>query len=359
MTARSLGRAGARGRGAAVAAAGVAVLAVAGLAGCGNGGFNGIYSIPLPGGANLGSHPYRVTAQFTNVSDLVPQSSVKVNDVSVGRVTNIYLPRGSWNADVTMLINGSVHLPANAIAQVLQSSLLGEQYVGLSAPPGVAPAGRLRNGAVIPVYRTTTNATVEQVLGALSLLLNGGGINQIHTITTQLDAALTGNAPQIRSVLVRLRTFLANLNAHRKDIEAALDGLSGLSIALAARDREIGNVLDNFTPGLRVLADERAQLVTLLVALHSLTGVAVSTIHASQADFVANLRSLQPILKKLADAGQSLPLALQVLLTYPFTNQVLKDIKGDYLNTYLSIRARPGTTIIAPVKPPRPRGGGH
>ena len=45
-------------------------------------GSNGIYSIPLPGGASLGSHPYQVTAQFANVVDLVPQSAVKVNDVA-------------------------------------------------------------------------------------------------------------------------------------------------------------------------------------------------------------------------------------------------------------------------------------
>ncbi len=92
-----------------------------------------------------------------------------------------------------MLVNGSVRLPGNAIAEIEQSSLLGEQFVALSVPPGIAPTGRLASGAVIPVVRTTSNATVEQVLGALSLLLNGGGIDQLHTITTQLNAALSGN----------------------------------------------------------------------------------------------------------------------------------------------------------------------
>jgi hypothetical protein len=45
---------------------------------------------------------------------------------------------------------------------------------------------------------------------------------------------------------------------------------------------------------------------------------------------------------------------------------VLKDIKGDYLNAYLSITAAKGTTVIAPVVPNAapaptagPRGGGH
>ncbi len=111
-------------------------------------------------------------------------------------------------------------------------------------------------------------------------------------------------------------------------------------------------MLTDFTPGLKVLADQRAALVDMLNSLHRLTGVAVSTINASQANLVSDLRNLAPTLRELANAGQSLPLALQVLLTYPFTNQVLNDVKGDYLNAYLSLRAAKGTTVIPPVVPP-------
>ncbi len=350
-------RRGCRARAGALAAA--TGLAVAALAGCGSGGFNGIYSVPLPGGAQLGSHPFQVTAEFADAGDLVPQSAVMVNNVAVGRVTRIYLPRRSWIAHVTMIVNGSVRLPANAIAQVAQTSLLGEQYVALSAPPGIPPAGKLSNRALIPLSRTTSNATVEEVLGALSLLLNGGGISQLHVIVTQLDAAMAGNEPQIRSLLVRMHTVLGNLYVHRQSIKNALDGLDTLSATLAARDRQIGHVLDNLTPGLQVLAQERAQLVTMLTSLHRLSGVAVATIHASQANTVADLRALAPILRNLADAGQNLPLALQVLLTYPFTNQVLKAVKGDYLNIYLKLQAAKGTTVIPPIKPPAHRKRRH
>jgi phospholipid/cholesterol/gamma-HCH transport system substrate-binding protein len=321
-----------------------AAVALAGLlAGCSS-GFNGIYSLPLPGGASLGAHPYQVTARFANAENLVPQAAVQVNNVAVGRVTRIYLPPGSWTASVTMVVNGDVRLPANAIAAVQQSSLLGEQYIALSAPPGVPAAGRLHGGMVIPVSRTTSNATVEDVLGALSLVLNGGGISQLHTITTQLNAALAGHELQIRALFAQITTLVSNLNSHRQDILNALDGLDSLSVTLAARNRQIGAVLDNLSPGLRVL--------------HRLSGVAVTTIRASQASLVSDLSQLAPTLRQLANAGQNLPLALQVLLTYPFTNQVLSDIKGDYLNAYLSLRAAPGTTVIPPVHPSHAKGQG-
>ena len=332
---------------------GVATLAgLGGLAGCSSSsGFQGIYSLPLPGGPPLGPHPYTVKAVFANVVDLVPHATVRVNDVAVGQVTGLSVPLGSWDATVTMVINGSVRLPANATAELAESSLLGEEYVALGPPPGAAPQGTLADGATIPLRSTTANVTVEQVLGALSLLLNGGGLNQVHAITTQLNDALSGNEPQVRSLLTEIVSLAQNLNAHRSDIISALNGLNQLSATLAARDRQIGYVLDNLGPGLAVLNKEKSQLVTMLNALHTLSGVAVSTINQSQSALVTDLTELEPVLRNLASAGNALPQSLQVLFTYPFTDQVLNDIKGDYLNAFLHVTARNGTCVYAPLVP--------
>jgi phospholipid/cholesterol/gamma-HCH transport system substrate-binding protein len=43
-----------------------------------------------------------------------------------------------------------------------------------------------------------------------------------------------------------------------------------------------------------------------------------------------------------------LPKSLQVLITYPFTDEVSKGIKGDYLNGYLTVIAAPGYDCVIP-----------
>ncbi|MGI5229225.1 MCE family protein [Actinoallomurus sp. CA-142502] len=320
------------------------------LAGCGSGGFGGVYGLTLPGGADLGSHPYQVTAQFANVHDLVPQAAVKVNDVAVGRVSKITLPRNGWTANVVMLVNGKVHLPADAYARLAQSSLLGEKYIELSTPSG-GGSGTLADGAVIPMARTDRDPEIEEVFGALSLLLNGGGLSQLRTITQEMNKALGGNEPQVRSMLGRLNTLVSNLNDHRKDITDAIDALDRLSATLASRKEQIGTVLDDLGPGLDVLEQQRGALVTMLRSLEELSGVAVTTINKSKADMVADLQALAPVLANLSDAGRNLPKSLQVLLTYPFTDEVLNGVKGDYLNVYLSVTAPPGTEVIPPIVP--------
>ncbi|MDG4862512.1 MlaD family protein [Streptomyces sp. T-3] len=333
--------------------------------------FDGLQDLPLPGGADLGDHPYEITAEFRDVVSLFPHSAVKVNDVEVGRVTRIALADDGWTARVTLKVNGGVHLPANAYANLEQSSLLGEKYVQLVAPDdmrvrpdlentraGTTAAyaknqGRLRDGAVIPVARTNRNPEVEEVFGALSMVLSGGGVQQIQTISSELSKALGGNEPEIRSMLRQINTTAKSLDKNKEHITAALDGMNRLSTTLATRDRKIGEILQELPPGLKVLSDQRTSLVTMLRALDSLSSVAVDTVDRTKADLVADLKALAPVLKNLADAGGDLPASLEVMFTYPFTDEVLTGVKGDYLNVYLKIAAAPGTEIVPPV-----RGGG-
>ncbi|MFI0355650.1 MCE family protein [Actinomadura sp. 9N407] len=330
----------------------VAALAFAGavlLSGCG-GGFTGVQDLPLPGGADLGDDPYTVTAEFANVLDLVPQAAVKVNDVAVGRVSKVSLPLNGWTARVSLVINGKVKLPANATARLEQSSLLGEKYIQLAAPTTGA-SGSLADGATIPTARTNRNVEVEEVFGALSLLLNGGGLPQLRTISREINNALTGNEPEIKSVLKQLNELTSSLDSNKGDIVAALDGLNRLSATLSTHKEKLGVVLDDLSPGLKVLEEQRGALITMLRQFEDLSDIAVRTINASKDDMVADLRALAPTLRKLSDAGEDLPKSLEVLFTYPFTDEVMNAIKGDYLNVYLAVTAVPGTQIIPTITP--------
>lgn len=326
-------------------------------AGCTSTGVSGVYDLPLPGGADLGDHPYRVTVEFADVLDLVPQAAVKVNDVVVGRVESITLGGDDrWTPQVVVAVNGDVKLPADATASLRQSSLLGEKFVELAAPQDSENGRQLANGAVITADRTNRHTEVEEVFGALSLLLNGGGIGQLRTINQELSKALTGNEPEIKAFLANVNDLVTNLDAHRGDITAALDGLNQLSATLAGRNQQIRGVLTDLTPGLQALADQRSALVTMLQSLDTLSDVAVDTINASRADMVADLEALAPILNQLAAAGQNLPQALEILPTFPFTDELLAGAKGDYVNIFLTVEPYEGFPTPLPPLPIPPGG---
>jgi phospholipid/cholesterol/gamma-HCH transport system substrate-binding protein len=293
-------------------------------------GCEGIYDLPLPGGAATGSDAYHVTVEFRDVLDLVPQSAVKVNDVTVGAVDSVRLQ--GWHAEAVLRLRKSVHLPDNAVAQLRQTSLLGEKFVSLSPPTAVAPQGRLSEGDTIPLPRTGRNPEVEEVLSALSLVLNGGGVAQLKTINVELTRAMEGHEADIQGAVKQLDTFIAGLDERRADVVRALEGLDRLGATLAAQKGQIATAIDNLGPGLKVLADQRRQLTRMLTALADLGRVGTRVVETSRADTVANLRALAPILTRLEQAGSDLPYALEMLVTYPFPQAATGAVHGDYTN---------------------------
>ncbi|GAA1257463.1 MCE family protein [Oryzihumus leptocrescens] len=314
----------------------VAVLAVGSLAAC-----QGAYDLPLPGGAAQGGDVYHVTAEFADVLDLVPQSAVKVDEVTVGAVEKIEL--NGWTARVTLRLPKSVKLPDNAIASLHQTSLLGEKYVELAPPTDSTPEGSLSDGDNIPIGRTGRNPEVEEVLSAMSLLLNGGGVAQLKVIETELNKAMNGNESQIRDLVGQLDTFVSGLDKQKSEIVRAIEGIDRLSARIAARKDDLAKAVDTLPQGLKVLADQRRQLTTMLESLSRLGAVGTKVINASQDDTVANLKAISPILSQLNRAGDDLPKSMQLLLTYPFPDEAVKTIKGDYTNLWATADMNLGT----------------
>lgn len=316
-----------------------AVTAALGLSGC---QFQGAASLPLPGG--VGGDGYQVKIEFTDVLDLVPQSAVKVDDVTVGTVKDIALSKSGYTAVVTVAIRRDVQLPENATAIIRQTSLLGEKFVSLDRP--AAARGTLREGMYIPLERTNRNADIEEVLGALSLVLNGGSIEQLQVINSELTKALKGREPEVRAFLQQLTVFVRGLDQQKTQIVRALEGLDRLTGRLAAQRQVIDVALRDLPKGAAVLADERQQITQVLAGLRDLGTVATRVIQQTQQSTVADLRSLQPVLGQLAKAGKDLPLALELLTSYPFPRTVSLPnnrggIRGDYANLFITIDGDP------------------
>ncbi|WP_425295907.1 MCE family protein [Nocardia cyriacigeorgica] len=306
---------------------------------------DGIYSIPLPGGADVGSDPMHIDIRFDDVLDLVPQSAVKVEGVPVGRVEEISLAEDGWTANVSTVVNSSVDLPANALAEVRQSNLLGEKFIELSAPDGDDAGPRLSDGAVIPLTNTRHATEVEQVLGALSLLLNGGGVAQLQPIVSELNKALGGREDRVRAVLEQANTLIGGLEDQVDDITRALDGLETLSNRVAAQTRQLDRILDELPEGIRILEQQRPQLIALLAQLDRVGRAGFDVIDTAKDDLIRDLRALRPALQELGRAAPDLVTALPLVPTYPFPDSTLEGTFGGQVNTWLSVDQQIGVTL--------------
>ena len=314
------------------------------LAGC-----SSVYDLPLPGGPPADGPQLTVRAEFADVLDLVPRSSVRVDDVRVGEVTDISLD--GWTAVVTMRVPASAGLPDDVVAELKQTSLLGEKYVALQRPED-GGTGTLGDGDLIPLERTGRNPEVEEVLAALSLLLNGGGVGQLAVIERELNDALRGNSDDIRHLIGELDTFVGGLDEQRDEIVRAIDGIDRLSARLAAREDDLAAALEETPKGLAVLADQREQLTGMLTALGRLGDVGTRVVRASKEDTLADLAALKPILSRLRAAGDDLPASLELFLTYPFPDNAVDAVGGDYTDLWVTADLDLSGLPVAPSDAP-------
>jgi phospholipid/cholesterol/gamma-HCH transport system substrate-binding protein len=309
----------------------LAVLALVGLVtltGC-----RGLTDVRLPGGT-AGKNPYIVTVMFDDVLNLEQQSSVRVNDVAVGDVQKIEIQ--GFKAKVKLRIKKDVVLPANTFAELQQTSLFGEKFVALGPPPPPeAPVGRLVNGAVID--RSGRNPETEEVLAALSALLNGGGVTQLQTISVELSNALAGRESRVRDALRQLDSLVGALDDRKQEIVRALENVDALAQRLARQRGTIASALDNIPPALAVLTDQRTQLVRMLTSLSNLGRVSDDVIKNSRQQTVAVLNNLQPILENVDSARKNIVSSLELLTNYPFPTTVVNGVHGDYAGLYASL----------------------
>jgi phospholipid/cholesterol/gamma-HCH transport system substrate-binding protein len=272
--------------------------------------FDGAYDLPLPGSPVDDDNSFTITAEFADVLSVVPRSPVLVDDVTVGEVTEV--DRVDWHAKVTMRVREDVVLPENSIAVIRQTSLLGEKYVSLEPDPGAEPTGQLGEGDHLALSATSRNPEVEEVLGALSFLLSGGGVGQLGTITRELNDVMSGRTERLRSLLGSLDRVVGTLDDQKADIIRAMESVNNLAATLNDGKETIAKSLDVMGPAIKVLSDQHAELMKMLRALDRLGVVGTRVIGATRDDLLSELRSLRPVLHKLNEAGDSLPNGLSL-----------------------------------------------
>ncbi|WP_156426567.1 MCE family protein [Mycobacterium sp. IS-3022] len=311
--------------------------------------FTGLNSLPLPGAVGRGPDAAVYHLEVANVGTLESNSPVMIDNVVVGSVGTMRFD--DWHADVEVSVRPDVVVPANAVATVGQTSLLGSMHIALDPPVDEPPKGVRRPGSTIPLAATSSYPSTEQTLASLSTLVNGGGLGQIGEIVRSLNSALSGNEPQVRELLERLDRFVGVFDSQRGEVIEAMKALDRLSGTLVAQQEVLSAALRDIPPALDVLIAQRPNFTTALERLGAFGDTATALVNESGADLVANLKNLDPTLKSLADVGPDLSRVLGYLPTAPFNQNIIdRGVRGDYMNLFIILdftTARLKRTLLA------------
>lgn len=295
--------------------------------------FHGVNSFRLPGAVGRGTGAVTYHVEVANVGTLEPNSPVMMADVVVGSVGKMKVKSG--HADVEVSVKPGVTVPANAVATIGQTSLLGSMHLALNSPLGQPPSGRLRPGATIPLQRSSAYPSTEQTLSSLSAIVNGGGLGQIGDVVHNFSVALSGHADQVRELLTRLDATVGTIDSQRDKMIDAIQALNQFAGTFAAQHDVMSEALRKIPAALNVLIRERPRITTALEKLRVFSNTTTRLVDGAQADLIKNLQNVAPTIQALADVGPELDTILAYLPTFPFTQDVLdRGIRGDYFNVF-------------------------
>jgi phospholipid/cholesterol/gamma-HCH transport system substrate-binding protein len=138
----------------------------------------------------------RLTLMLNTSGGLMPTSEVTMRGIKVGRVTGIQTT--TTGLAVSIDLDRAHPVPADSAISVENLSAAGEQYIdfkpALIAPPYFA------DGAVVPADRVAPMVTGADLLTKANALMSALNIDQVHTIISNVSAALAGNDDTVDSL---------------------------------------------------------------------------------------------------------------------------------------------------------------
>lgn len=309
-----------------IASAGLVAALAAGATACST----GLDALPAP--PAISGPTYHLTVAFQDVETLALGAKVKLGGVVIGEVSSI--GTHDFQASVGLNIATTFTLPLGTRFQVRFSTPLGEDFI--AADPPATGTAVLADGAHVPVDATSAAPTIEDTFAALSLLLNGGGLDNLHTIVTELDTALHGRGNTARDTLQQLDKVVSHLDAHKADIDAALTGLANLGAKLNSGTGLIEQALAEFPQTLQVLAGDTSRIRLLLTKVAALGDTVRGLLARSQDAMLADFDALRPTLDALTATQSQLLPTMDSLIRFGQLFQ--KAAPGDYLNLMVTVQ---------------------
>lgn len=205
-----------------------------------------------------------IEARFDDVADLFPQAPVMFADISVGKVTEISLD--GTEALVTIELDEDSDVPANVIARVRRTSVLGERLIDLVVPEGEpASAAALEDGDEIA--ETETRPDLENLVVEGNDVLGAVGASQIATMIDEGARGFGGNGEELGQILINFRDITGTFNKNSGMIKSLIRNIDDFNQVVATKADDHARALVNTADALRVLDEESVKLTDAISSL--------------------------------------------------------------------------------------------
>jgi phospholipid/cholesterol/gamma-HCH transport system substrate-binding protein len=197
-----------------------------------------------------------------------------------------------------------------------------------------AGPGQLPKGSEIPVARTTSPYDVVQAFSGLARTSERIDTHQLASSLTTL-ADLTRNTPtDFRHALAGVSALSGNLAARNEQIGSLLQHLRGVTTTLNARDQDIVGLMRDSAVLFRALVQRRQAVHDLLTSTSELSIQLTKLVRQSRADLKPALTHLSRVVDVLNKNSDNIDQSIRLL--GPFYRVFANTLgNGPWFDTYI------------------------
>ncbi|SNS53275.1 MCE family protein [Rhodococcoides kyotonense] len=278
----------------------------------------------LPIGRSADGDNYRVIAEFARADRIRLGTEVRVGQHLVGRVHD--LSTNGLSAQVGLSLAASTPLPDNVTASLELPSALGEPYVRLTVPAD--PSTNMLSGGEV-VRNTEIGPELENSLATLGMVLNGSGLDQMHTVMTEMNDAFAGRGPEIRDLMHSADALLAKADAQQSEFDRVVNAAAEVSAALADNRATLDEGLTVAAPTIELLVRQRDHIASLIASTSSLSVTAREPLVDNDSQLSGGIDDLAHILDSIQGFNDSVTPTLNNM------NQFIAGFNGAVHGDYL------------------------
>lgn len=296
-----------------------------------------IYGYNFLRGKDLLSSNTVLTAIYDRVDFLQVSAPIRINGFQVGNVTDIQMQQidnvMTGKIIVQLRINSGIQVPKNAIARIVQASMLSNPEIELEIKETCNGATCAKTGDILQAQvsggfvgtiKNELNPMIEKVQGAVGKTIDLG-VGKIDSLMAGNLSGITPNGlgttlANLKSTIARLNSSLGTfdnmLGASSNDIVGTMRNINLLTKSLTDNTTKVSSILANFDKMSATLNDQT------LTKVNSSFDNLNSSIGAIKNN-LANLDSTLNASKALMNNLQNPDGTLGMLMTNPeFKNKI-------------------------------------
>ncbi len=253
-----------------------------------------------------------VLAERTGLQ-LAKFGDVRMYGALVGNIKKIESDGRQAQITLSLRPEAARNIPADVSVQIMPTTLFGRKYVQLVPPEGpiVDGAAKLKNGAVIPASRVTTNVELQSIMANLFPLLRSIRPADINSTLYALAHALEGQGKELGDTFESLDAYLRRVNVKLPTLKTDLALLAEVAQTYDLAAPDLIRLLDNATVTAKTITDKKDSLNLALGSLTGLARVTRVTLSENEQLLIDQVRSGRPLLALLDTYSPELPCLLR------------------------------------------------